>query len=101
MTIHDIIKLPLGTKVYYVIRGEIRKWVTLGMNPKNDRYFYFYSNGDVSETKCVYLCSEDREGVWEVDYDVAKEVMWEQLVSEVKTKNLIYMNGSKNLDLNG
>lgn len=101
MTIHDIIKLPLGTKVYYISRGEIRKWVTLGMNPRNDQYFYFYNDGDVSSTKCVYLGSEDRVGVWEVDYGVAKEVMWEQLVIEVRVKNVLYMDGSKNLDLNG
>ena len=97
MTTNEITKLELGTKVYLIRNARIEQYTTLSFSPKKPVYFYLISGLNVTETKCLYL-SNDNDLHWEIDYEKAKEVMWEQLVENVKSINDTYFNGQKSLN---
>lgn len=97
MKTEEIIKLPLGTKVYLIHNAEISSYVTLGYHPNHKDYFYLQSKLSISDTMCLYLKKEDYY-IWEIDYDKAKEIMWEQFKDVVKSKNKIFMGNKKSIN---
>lgn len=96
MTIQEVTQLPLGTKVYKVFDGEIRSYETLAFDSKRPDYFYLISGLNHTDTVGYYLPSA--QGEWESDYEKAKELMWEQTIKKVISKNRIYFEGEKSLD---
>ena len=100
MKIEEIIKLPLGTKVFLVENAEIQAWQTLGFHPVYKKYFYLCGNGSVEKVKTINLDKKYENSVWETDYDMAKQLMWEQLKKKVSVINDIYMKGEKVISFN-
>ncbi len=81
MTSLEISKLPSGTEVYLVQNRKISKYIVFGSNPNHEKYFYFISNSNVEDTFCIYLDEKNSSFnlFWEIDYEKAKEEMWNQL----------------------
>jgi len=102
MTTKEIIKLKPGTKVFLIKDSNIEPWVILGFNPNFPQYFYLYGNGSVEKTLCLFLDGGVNHSVnnlhWEIDYELSKKVMWEQLKEKVKVINQIYMNDKESLN---
>lgn len=96
MNVHEIIKKEVGTKVYHIHRGEMKKWILFGYHPRNDKYYYFISDSNCNNVMCMYL-GTDGVGDWVVDYNDAKEIMWSQMVIEMRSINRIYFDGVKEL----
>lgn len=97
MTIQEITNLPLGTKVYLIKDAKISKFITLAYHPKNDNYFYLIDDLSVMSVKCIYIPNSSVLH-FELDYELAKKVMWEQLKDRVKSINQSYMEGKESLN---
>jgi hypothetical protein len=96
MTIQEISKLPLGTKVYKIWNGEIHSFQTLAFDAKDSNYFYLISGNNHTDAQGYYLPTSG--GIWESDYVKAKEIMWQQIIDQVESKNRIYFEGTKDVD---
>ena len=96
MTIQEISQLPLGTKIYKIWNGDIRSYETLAFDTKKPDYFYLISGLNHSEAIGYYLPTAG--GIWETDYNKAKEEAWKQVVENLHSKNRIYFEGAKNVD---
>ena len=94
LTIHDVMKLPIGTKVYRVSGGEITQLNTLCKHPRYD-IFYFVLNSDVTDTASTSIRKDNHE--YFTDYDSAKECMWKQLQEKMKSINEIYFDNKKSI----
>jgi hypothetical protein len=97
MTLREISKLPAGTKVYEIVNGEIRPYTILAFDVKDPNYFYLISGYNHCDAVGHYLPTAN--GHWEEDYDKAKQAMWFQNVQKLKSKNEIYFEGKKDIDL--
>lgn len=97
MTTEDIIKLELGTKVHLIKNAEIKTWQTIGFHPKHPEYFYLAGNGSIEKTLCLFL-DGGYDFHWETDYEIAKQVMWDQLKERVRSINKIYREGKESLN---
>jgi len=95
MKLEEIINCPLGTKVFRIQEGVIAAFETLGFHPKYPTYFYFCGNGSVTNVICYFIERKIKPEEWEIDYEKAKEIMWEQLQRKVHAINAIYMNDKK------
>lgn len=99
MTTAEVTKLEPGTKVFLIQDAEIQAWQTIGFHPKHPQYFYLVGNGSVEKVKCLFLGQNSWTLRWEIEYDAAKEIMWQQLTNKVKAINSIYMNDEGSLNL--
>ena len=98
MSIHEIIKLPLGTKIYRIYEGKIKAMCLLAPCPKfPDKYFYFINDYAHTDSFGVYIPKDNYH--YEVEYEIAKEVMWEQKIEELEDVNEVYFNNKKELKL--
>lgn len=100
MTLHEISQLPLGTNVYRVRRGRIESYETLSFSTKHpETYFYLIDRNNYTTSVGFYLGSDlQLHGHWEVDYEKAKEVMWEQLKRNLEGVNEVYFNNQKEIE---
>lgn len=99
MTLHEISELPLGTIVYRIRRGQIEQFETLSFSSTfPESYFFLIRKSDYQTAVGFYMSTNyDLHGHWEVDYEKAKEVMWEQVKSNVETINETYFNNKKEI----
>lgn len=95
MDIKGIIKTAKGTKVYKITNGKIEPYEVLGFG-RNDEYFFFASLSSYTDAMGVYIKTNRME--WAIDYNDAKEIMWNQLVSRLDSINETYFDNTKRLD---
>lgn len=94
MTIQEIAELEVGTGVYEVDGINIRKLHLLSKHPKGYSYVYFIKDDSVTSTVCYYL-KQEINTYFTLDYNDAKEKMWQNLQKKVNSINEIYMDGTK------
>lgn len=94
MTIQEVAELEVGTGVYEVDGINIRKLHLLSKHPKGYSYVYFIKDDSVTSTQCYYL-KQELKTYFTLDYNDAKEKMWQNLQNKVRSINEIYMDGSK------
>lgn len=97
MTTEEIIQLPIGTKVYLIENARILSFNLLSPHPDSNysnNYYYMISRLNVNTVKAFYI-PNSKALEWEIDYDKAKEIMWNQVKKQVQSLNEIYMKGEK------
>ena len=88
------LELTPGQLVYKIINGEITSYNYLGIHPKYKECIIMGSTNNVFKAK-VFHVSQHVSTIWEVDYEIAKEIMWEQLLNNLNSVNETYFEGLK------
>lgn len=98
MTTKEIItNLGPGRTVFLIKDAEISAWELLCKHPKYPNIYYLAKHQSVDTTMTLKL--DSRESLhWEVDYDAAKEVMWNQLMRKVQAINWSFMDDKRNFN---
>ena len=97
MKIQEIAAQEKKTNVYKIYRGKITPYQVLGTSGPSERYLYLIDRNNYGTAIGIYIPSDDYH--WEIDYEKAIEVMWEQSVKELKNLNDSYFNNTKNICL--
>jgi hypothetical protein len=98
MTTKEIVMdLGPGRTVFLIKDAEISAWDLVGRHPKYPHIYYLAKHHSVDTTMTLKL--DSRESLhWEVDYDAAKEAMWNQLMRKVQAINWSFMDDKKKFE---
>ena len=91
----QISKLKAGTKIYHVSNVNIRSYWVIGMHPKSNTILLLGSTNNVKDVVAFYTESSVQQGVFTEDYDLAKELLWQQYLAQGEGLDKVYFNCTK------
>jgi hypothetical protein len=101
MKFSEIIKLPVGTKVFRIKDGVITSFTFLALHPKYpEKYAYFINNLSVEKSVGFYIPHQEEHNTkWEIEPEKANEIMWEQMIENLKAINEIYFKNKNHINI--